>query len=77
MKKFAALLQQNWLAENPQPLALMGLANGRGNGADFWYQLTAGKLALLQFVYSLNSDKKNTVKILLRKMEEIISPHVY
>ncbi|WP_434166991.1 hypothetical protein [Peribacillus frigoritolerans] len=43
MMKFATLLQQNWLAENPQPLALMGLADGHGNGADFWYQLTAGK----------------------------------
>ncbi|WP_343929177.1 hypothetical protein [Peribacillus frigoritolerans] len=35
MKKFATLLPNNWLAETPQTLALMRLADSRRKGSGF------------------------------------------
>ncbi|MBX9957561.1 hypothetical protein H7T43_22050 [Peribacillus simplex] len=35
LKKFATLLPNNWLAENPQALGRGGLADGRRKGSGF------------------------------------------
>jgi hypothetical protein len=53
LKKFATLLQNNWLAETPQALALMRLGRQPAQLERFINKKTEDKVAFFEFVFSL------------------------